>query len=672
MVWLLGRVVAGGGSDGAPSASWGILRSHQWNWRGAGGVTLGVRFFPVGGAILISTRSFGHLRGILLTAVKSGKSLTDRWNDVGTLAGEFMPHSILYFGLASIVLLVGAGGRVDALGASADEPVPEASEATLPDGDLVIEQGRLADRYRRLEEIVLRLAELSAASDPRRAAVLRQVIARSRQHDVNQRFEESVRLLDGRRLAMASNQQRSLIKDLEELLQLMLQENRAKRIATDKQRIRRYLKRLNQIIRHQRDVKARTESGSDPDRLTKTQSKIAQKTGDLAQNMQKDKAQAKAALSETLPSPGDTQPQQSRIAADGESDSDSEADGESKPGDQDSDSKAQGESKPSDPSDAQGQTPSDGKSAPAEPRTAPPGAKDASDSPRQPTPTERIEEASRRMAAAQQRLEEAKRNGAIQEQQQALQELEQARAQLEKILRQLREEEVDRVLALLEARFRRMLRLQIDVYEGTLLIDKMPTGRNLTGRNLTDRNLTDSNLTGKRDHDEEIEAGRLSRQESLIVQLADKTITLLKEEGSSVAFPEATLQVRDDMQTVVQRLAQVKVGVVTQGVEQDIIAALEEAIAAIQQAQKDAQDKKGQAGGRPGEPQEPPLVGLLSELKMIRTLQMRVNKKTDRYVKWLADGQVDLDEIAPDLHKLADHQERIYHATHHLHLEKNR
>ena len=68
----------------------------------------------------------------------------------------------------------------------------------------------------------------------------------------------------------------------------------------------------------------------------------------------------------------------------------------------------------------------------------------------------------------------------------------------------------------------------------------------------------------ERDHDEEIEAARLSREESLIVREADRALVLLREEGSSMAFPETVGLMRDDMQQVAERLAEVKVGSLTQ------------------------------------------------------------------------------------------------------------
>ena len=45
---------------------------------------------------------------------------------------------------------------------------------------------------------------------------------------------------------------------------------------------------------------------------------------------------------------------------------------------------------------------------------------------------------------------------------------------MEEILRQLREEEIGRTLAMLEGRFRKMLEQEIRVYEGTLRLHKIP------------------------------------------------------------------------------------------------------------------------------------------------------------------------------------------------------
>ncbi len=72
------------------------------------------------------------------------------------------------------------------------------------------------------------------------------------------------------------------------------------------------------------------------------------------------------------------------------------------------------------------------------------------------------------------KLEETERKGATEQQLKAIKELEQAKAELERILRQLREEELERTLTQLAARFRKMLELQTAVYEGTVRLDKVP------------------------------------------------------------------------------------------------------------------------------------------------------------------------------------------------------
>jgi hypothetical protein len=154
-------------------------------------------------------------------------------------------------------------------------------------------------------------------------------------------------------------------------------------------------------------------------------------------------------------------------------------------------------------------------------------------------------------------------------------------------------------------------------------------------------------------------------------------LNLLLEEGSSVAFPETVTQMRDDMEQVADRLDAAKVESITQGIEQDIIAALQEMIEALQKAQKDMEKQKQQQQAQPGEPQDMPLVDAIAELKMIRALQMRVNTRTQRYAQLLDDGedpvgQATDQDLREALAKLAERQETIYRLTRDIVLGKNR
>lgn len=256
------------------------------------------------------------------------------------------------------------------------------------------------------------------------------------------------------------------------------------------------------------------------------------------------------------------------------------------------------------------------------------------------------------MQEAEQKLRDAQREGAVDKQDEALEELEAARAELERILRQIREEEILRMLAMLEARFRKMLEMQQAVYEGTVRLDKVPDEQ--------------------RSHSHEIEASRLSSKETEIVVEADKALLLLREDGTAVVFPEAVEQARDDMQQVVELLARARVGQITQTIELDIIAALEEMIEALKKAQEDIQSGQ-QPGGQqpPGQPQDSPLVDLLAEVKMIRAMQMRVNKRTERFSQMLPGEQAENPDLIYQLQKLAEQQERIYRVTRQLELERS-
>jgi hypothetical protein len=263
------------------------------------------------------------------------------------------------------------------------------------------------------------------------------------------------------------------------------------------------------------------------------------------------------------------------------------------------------------------------------------------------------------MREAQRRLEEAERQAALPAQQEARRLLEQAKAELEEILRQMREEEIERALAQLEARFRKMLEMQLSVYEETQRLSE------LTAPDRASQII--------------VQAGKLSLDERRILHEADKALLLLREEGSSVAFPEAVEQMRKDMEMVVDRLGQAKVDILTTGLEEDIIAALEEIVEALQMAQQDAEQRQQQPMQpmQPMSPEDMPLVNAIAELKMIRALQVRVNRRTDTYAKMLADpdhlvGQATDRDVIEGLDELSRREQRIHQITRDILLEKNK
>ncbi len=571
----------------------------------------------------------------------------------------------------------------------ADTPAEEpASADEAAKNPLLTRQEQVAERFRDLERLLLRMAELTESTDPRRAALLRQAVAQSKDRAIEDQFGALIELLKNERFSPAVKGQENVRDDLMRLLELMLSEDRSKHIESEKERIRKYLERVNKIIKEQRQVQGATQRDDDAKELAERQGEIKDKTGELAEDVRKDE-EARAPTKEPSESePADGEPgKESDGTPEGESAEGKESEGE-KPDTEKSDAeKPEGEKsdKPSeekpesekseseksdgeksDGEDAEGKKSegqkSEGEKSESKPQDGPPpvdppqpgesGQSGESEESEQNPAEQRLQKAQQRMQEAQKKLEEAKKSDAVEKQEQALRELEQAKAELEEILRQLREEEMARTLAMLEARFRKMLEAQVQVYEGTQRLDKVPAA--------------------DRDRDDVIEAGRLSRKEAEIAVEADKALAMLQEEGSAVAFPEAVIEIRDDMITIRDRLNEADTGILTQGVEEDVIAALEEMITALEKAQKDMQEQKPGQPGQAGGEQEMPLVDTIAELKMIRAMQMRVNNRTQRYTELTKTEQASEPQILQALEELAERESRIHKITRDIVVGRNR
>jgi hypothetical protein len=151
----------------------------------------------------------------------------------------------------------------------------------------------------------------------------------------------------------------------------------------------------------------------------------------------------------------------------------------------------------------------------------------------------------------------------------------------------------------------------------------------------------------------------------------------LREEGSSIAFPTTVEQIIADMEQVKERLARAQVGTVTTDIEVEIIEALTQMIEALQKAQRDAEQRRMMPmPPMEGQPQDEPLVDKIAELKMIKELQILVNKRTVRYSKLLENaddefGQATELELVEALKKLADREKNIHKITRDVVLGKN-
>ena len=224
--------------------------------------------------------------------------------------------------------------------------------------------------------------------------------------------------------------------------------------------------------------------------------------------------------------------------------------------------------------------------------------------------------------------------------------MEEAKKKLEQLLRQMREEEIERVLAALQARCEKMYIMQLEVLAGTEELDKLVKAN-------ADKQPTQAN---KRD------SLKLSDKEKDIVKEADKCIDILQSEGTAVAFPGVLQQLRADMKHVQNRLGISDTGVVTQDIERDIIASLKDMIDALKKAREEnqePQDSKPGKGGKGGKPGDQKLLELLQELKMVRSLQKRINDRTLDRAKQYPGEQANDPQVVRELRALGERQLRI-------------
>ena len=144
--------------------------------------------------------------------------------------------------------------------ASSDGRCADAVDDATPSSPLSNHQRQVRQRFIELERLLLPMAELTAPTDPGRATLLRRAVAQSKQRDIDHQFEELVKLLERQQLATAVRGQGDVQRNLARLLELLLSEDRGKRIESEKERIRAYLKRVNKIIKEQKAVQRADQS----------------------------------------------------------------------------------------------------------------------------------------------------------------------------------------------------------------------------------------------------------------------------------------------------------------------------------------------------------------------------------------------------------------------------
>ncbi len=543
---------------------------------------------------------------------------------------------VIGLGLWLCVLLVFA----TVTGLAADAP----SESEM----LARREADLARQYADLERSFLRLADVLATTDPRRAAVLRDAFDQARETEMNDRLGQIVALLEAGQLLKAGATQEGAVEQFRGLLALLEADGGDRGLADTKKQVREFLGRVTKLIARERDIEGSTEAGAEASEVGARQRKAANETAELAEDLEafarrnEDKPadaprpdgegqspKKSAEGSQSTPGQGKSHPQQGNKS------------GENQPGEQEPGESGGSESSPKpggesgQPAGEQGGEPSAG--APSAEEIT--GDDEASRARRS---RQRLQEAEKRMREARKKLEEADRSGARAQQQKAIEELETARAELEEILRQLREEEVERLLVQLETRVRLMLRAERGI--------------------LTAVEALIAN-TAMSDRERQLEGVRIGREQEDVTGEATRALALLRDDGSAVAVPEALRQIHDDCVQAASRLSRGSINGETTGIVKDIVAGLEELLAALEKSRREQEQRQqgGGAQGRSAEPGEQPLVDKLAELKMLRSLQLRVNGRTQRFSQLLDDGaeRATEPELREALARLAERQRAI-------------
>ncbi|HWL07615.1 MAG TPA: hypothetical protein VNQ76_04365 [Planctomicrobium sp.] len=599
--------------------------------------------------------------------------------------------------------------------------------AQTPPADLSANKQQLFRDYERFEKSLFDVAEQVRQKDPERAELLYRARAQSQEQNILAEMRTISELLRSRgtdgspvtpQLGSAADRQAETIARLEAVLKVLQSLDERERLASEIARVQDLLKDTNRIIARQKDVRAETQRGRNADRTRDAQKKVAEETQKLADKIDQQDAQ----LNNSQNPSQNQNDEKSGEKSDGKKSDDKQSDGKqsdgkksdsqnggSKPGEdsadkdsskENSDGKKSGEKSDSKDSKKEDSGKSDksesGKSEQGQPQEdgKPSSENQPSDgSPQQGSPQqgeqqgeqgksgeqgqqsqqqdqqgqnqqgqkqqqtagrEELEQARQKMQQAIEELEAQKKDGALKNQDDAVRKLEELKAQLEEILRQLREGERESYLTLLEARFQNMLKRQQHINQETIRLSKIP---------VPDR--TRQNVPSQIDS--------LRKEQDGNAIEAEKASRLLKDEGSSVAFPEAVDQMHENMLVVVSRLSRQDVGGTTQVVEQLIVETLDEMIAALRKELEKKQDPQQQSpqGGQQGGPQEPSLVDQIAELKLIRSLQNQVYRLTKQIGTEL-DGQLpENPDQSKLIQELRTRQERIQKATYDLSVGRN-
>jgi hypothetical protein len=149
-------------------------------------------------------------------------------------------------------------------------------------------QAGVTERYQKLEELLLRLADMEAAENPERSALLRRAARQSRDKFVLEKLRTATESLRTEEFQQAVENQESAGKELAALLTLLMSEDRSKRIRDEKERYRKLIKDLKRNLNNQRSARARTENDADIEEVKQEQRSVTERSQELKSRLKQE------------------------------------------------------------------------------------------------------------------------------------------------------------------------------------------------------------------------------------------------------------------------------------------------------------------------------------------------------------------------------------------------
>jgi hypothetical protein len=250
-----------------------------------------------------------------------------------------------------------------------------------------------------------------------------------------------------------------------------------------------------------------------------------------------------------------------------------------------------------------------------------------------------VQQAQQQMKGASGKLRRKEPKQATRNQEKAVDELKKALDEIERRLAQLRKEMQQERLAALEAHFRQMLAIQEPVTLSTAALEKLRSQQPWQ-------------------RPQRLEAKRLADKERELAQMAQKALDIIVEDGTSVVFPRVVEQLREDLISVGKLIDAENTGGYTQSVQRDIENTLKELIEALVEAQKQSDPSNQPPSDAPPSDEEPPLLPNSAELKLLKSAQLRVNRRTKTFDDVRPDGPLE-PVLRDEVQRISKQQETV-------------